>query len=71
MQPKELRSRRLALGWPASRLAAALGVRSEDVYAWEAGERPIDSPRAVDQILSEGVSKDEGEGALKRRDLSR
>jgi transcriptional regulator with XRE-family HTH domain len=57
MQPKELRSRRLALGWPISRVAAAVGVRIEDVEAWEAGERPIESPLALEQILSEASRK--------------
>jgi transcriptional regulator with XRE-family HTH domain len=57
MQPKELRSRRLALGWTHAQLAAALGVRPEDVRAWEEGERSIDSPRLVDQVLTEATRK--------------
>jgi transcriptional regulator with XRE-family HTH domain len=55
MQPKELRSRRLAVGWTPAQLAAAVSVTPADVRAWEAGERPIDSPRLLEQVLTEAA----------------
>jgi len=57
MQPKELRSRRLAAGWTAAQLAAAVGVTSEDVRAWEAEEQTIHSPRLLEQVLTETTRK--------------
>jgi transcriptional regulator with XRE-family HTH domain len=57
MQPKELRSRRLAMGWTPAQLAAAVGVTSEDVRAWDAEEQPIHSPRLLEQVLTEATRK--------------
>lgn len=57
LQPKELRSRRLAVGWTSAQLAAAVGVTPEDVRAWEAAERPIESPRLLDRVLSRAAQK--------------
>jgi transcriptional regulator with XRE-family HTH domain len=51
MTPKELRSRRLALGWSREQLAANVGASLGAVAGWETGDRPIDSARAVDQLL--------------------
>ena len=57
MQPKELRSRRIAVGWSPAKLAAALGVRADDIHAWETGERPIEAPKALDQVLRGAARK--------------
>ena len=51
MQPKDLRAMRLELEWSRAELASALGVRIEDVRAWEEGERPIDSPQRIKHIM--------------------
>lgn len=51
MTPQELKSRRLAAGLSAERLAIQLGVKPNVVRRWEEGEIPISVPRALEQIL--------------------
>ena len=51
LTPKELRQRRLALGWSAAQLAAKVGVSAKTVSEWERGSMPIGTPQALEQIL--------------------
>ena len=51
LSPKELRSRRLAVGMTRQQLAAKIGVSTELISAWEAGEAPIDHVDALNELL--------------------
>jgi predicted transcriptional regulator len=53
MTPKELRQRRLSLGWSISDVAKRVGVPDAVVAQWEDGTAPISTPSAVEQILGE------------------
>lgn len=52
MTPKEVRSRRLALGMSVEQLARELGMSAEDVREMESGERTLASVRLVERILA-------------------
>jgi hypothetical protein len=52
MTPKEVRSRRLALGMSVEQLAREFGMSAEDVRAMESGERTLVSVRFVERVLA-------------------
>jgi transcriptional regulator with XRE-family HTH domain len=53
MTPKELRSRRLELGWSVDEFAHRLTIDAETVSRWESGDKPVDNEwiETVDRIL--------------------
>ena len=51
MTPKEVRSRRLALGMSVDDLARELGLPASTVREIENGERPMTSPVLFDQTF--------------------
>ena len=51
MTPRELRARRIALGWTPGDLAGVLGVNVDNVSKWEAGASEIENGRKVDLLL--------------------
>lgn len=52
MTPKEIRSRRLALGMSVEDLARALGLPAATVRDIENGERPMTSPALFEQTFT-------------------
>ncbi|MGH9458988.1 MAG: helix-turn-helix domain-containing protein [Thermoanaerobaculia bacterium] len=56
--PKDLRSRRLALGLSQSELARRLGVPVATLSRWERGEAPIEDPETLFALL-DGITADE------------
>jgi DNA-binding transcriptional regulator YiaG len=52
MTPKEIRSRRLALGMSVEELARELCVASEGVREMENGERPVANARLLEQVFA-------------------
>ena len=52
MTPKEIRSRRLALGMSVEELARKLGVAADVVRAMESGEQPITNARLLEQTFA-------------------
>jgi len=52
MTPKEIRSRRLALGMSVEQLARELGVPSDNVREMESGDRPIANARLLEQTFA-------------------
>ena len=52
MTPKEVRSRRLALGMSVDQLGRELGISAEEVRAMENGERTLASAELVERILA-------------------
>jgi DNA-binding transcriptional regulator YiaG len=62
MTPKEIRSRRLALGMSVEELARELAVPDEHVREMESGERPIANGRLLEQVFArrERDQKDHG-----------
>ena len=52
MTPKEIRSRRLALGMSVEELAGELAVPHEHVREMESGERPITNTRLLEQTFA-------------------
>lgn len=56
MTPKEIRSRRLALGMSVEDLARELALPPGDVREMESGERPVTNPRLLDQVFARGVN---------------
>lgn len=53
LTPKELRSRRLALGMTGTDLATRLGVPESRIMEWERGEQPIEEPARLVEMLNE------------------
>lgn len=51
MNPSDIRTRRLHIGWSREQLAHAVGVSVTAVRAWEDGTMAISCPRAVEQVL--------------------
>jgi transcriptional regulator with XRE-family HTH domain len=51
LTPKELRTRRLLLGWTKEQLAAKLAVSVEQVSAWESGDASIDCTDAIERVF--------------------
>ena len=51
LTPKELRSRRLALGMTGTDLATRLGVPESRIMEWEMGEQPIEEPARLVEML--------------------
>lgn len=51
MNPSDLRSRRLRIGWSREQLAHAVGVSPLLLRAWEDGTAPVSCPRALEQLL--------------------
>lgn len=51
MTPRELRCRRLALGWSVEQLAVNAGVSSSRIQEWEQGLTLITRPVVLDQIF--------------------
>jgi transcriptional regulator with XRE-family HTH domain len=62
MTPKEVRSRRLALGMSVDELARALGLPATTVRDIENGEHPMTSPALFDQTFKrlERTEADDG-----------
>ena len=52
MTPKEIRSRRLALGMSVEQLARELGVPPDYVREMEIGDRPIANVRLLEQTFA-------------------
>lgn len=52
MTPKEIRSRRLALGMSVDELARELGVPADVVRAMESGEQPVTNARLLEQTFA-------------------
>jgi len=52
MTPKEIRSRRLALGMSVEQLARELGVPSENVREIENGDRPVANARLLEKTFA-------------------
>lgn len=57
LTPRELRQRRLALGWSTAELGAKVGVSAKTVSEWERGSVPIGTPQALEQILRQGRAR--------------
>ena len=57
LTPKELRTRRLAVGWTKEEFAAKLAVSVEQVSAWEAGDMPIDDTDAIERVFADAESQ--------------
>lgn len=53
LTPKELRTRRLALGLDPSTIASRVGVPESILMEWEKGERPIEEPERLLTVLTE------------------
>jgi transcriptional regulator with XRE-family HTH domain len=51
LTPRQLRERRLALGWSPTQLAGVVGVSPRSVESWEAGESEIPNSRSVHLLL--------------------
>lgn len=58
ISPRQLRERRLALGWSVDQLASKIGVSSTLLSEWERGSAPVSAPAALDQILSQAEPPD-------------
>ena len=52
MTPKEIRSRRLALGMSVDELARELGIPPDHVREMESGERPVTNARLLEQTFA-------------------
>jgi transcriptional regulator with XRE-family HTH domain len=52
MTPKEIRSRRLALGMSVEELARELGVSPEHVREMENGDRAVANARLLEQVFA-------------------
>lgn len=53
ISPRQLRERRLALGWSIDQLASKVGVSGSLLAEWERGVAPVSTPAALEQILSQ------------------
>lgn len=51
MTPRELRDRRLALGWNHNQLAGVLGVTPAKVADWESGTGEVPEGRTLNLLL--------------------
>jgi transcriptional regulator with XRE-family HTH domain len=60
MTPKEIRSRRLALGMSVEELARELAVSPEHVREIENGDRPVANARLFEQVFA-GRERDQGQ----------
>ncbi len=63
MTPKEVRSRRLALGMSVDELARALGLPATTVRDIENGEHPMTSPALFDQTFQRLERRETNDGA--------
>jgi ribosome-binding protein aMBF1 (putative translation factor) len=52
MSPKEIRSRRLALGMSVEELARELGLSADVVRAMESGDQPVAGRRLLQQTFA-------------------
>lgn len=68
MTSKELRERRIALGWSRQQLAIRIGVSPSQVSDWEEGAAPITCPAALSQILHQ--EEDDHIETLPRRSIA-
>jgi hypothetical protein len=48
--PKALRSLRISIGMTLEEFAARLKIKSDDLHAWETGDRPVDVRRVMKAI---------------------
>jgi DNA-binding transcriptional regulator YiaG len=51
MNPSDIHTRRLRIGWSREQLAHAVGVSVAVVRAWEDGTTAVTCPRALEQVL--------------------
>ncbi|HVT05592.1 MAG TPA: helix-turn-helix domain-containing protein [Thermoanaerobaculia bacterium] len=67
MTPRELRNRRLALGWSHNEMAGVLGVPATKIADWESSNGEVPGGRTLNLLLR-GFERYHGRVELKKND---